>query len=231
MERLQQGLPAEQSTCEQGSRSPAGPRRLGTATRISASLSRRLSAFFGSASDQDPKAAKFAVLIPGPGMFVNVQLVSRVMIAPPPKTPPISACVPLCAIFLGEPSVYKPQFRPKRKRSRSPAGPRRLRNSDTHERIAVPRLSAFFESALDQGSKAAKFAVLILGHAGFPKRVKRSEGRDTTPHPKRPPFRPVSRCVRSCWQRRVCTHFHPQKRMWAVLQAIATRAFLPCGTH
>ena len=118
---------------------PAGPRRLGTATRISASLSRRLSAFFGSASDQDPKAAKFAVLIPGPGMFVNVQLVSRVMIAPPPKTPPISACVPLCAIFLGEPSVYKPQFRQKRKRSRSPAGPRRLRNSDTHERIAVPQ--------------------------------------------------------------------------------------------
>ena len=62
------------------------------------------------------------------------------------------------------------------------------RNSDTHERIAVPRLSAFFESALDQGSKAAKFAVLIPGHAGFPKRVKRSEGRDTTPHPKRPCF-------------------------------------------
>ena len=57
----------------------------------------------------------------------------------PPKTPPISACVPLCAIFLGEPSVYKPQFRQKRKRSRSPAGPRRLRNSDTHERIAVPQ--------------------------------------------------------------------------------------------
>ena len=46
----------------------------------------------------------------------------------------------------------------------------------------------FFESTLDQGSKAAKFAVLIPGHAGFPKRVKRSEGRDTTPHPKRPCF-------------------------------------------
>ena len=139
MERLQQGLPAEQSTCEQGSRSPAGPRRLGTATRISTSLFRRLSAFFWSTPGQDPKAAKYAVLTPGPGMFVNVQLVSRVMIAPPPKTPPISACVPLCAIFLGEPSVYKPQFRQKRKRSRSPAGPRRLRNSDTHERIAVPQ--------------------------------------------------------------------------------------------
>ena len=48
-----------------GSRSPAGPRRLGTATRISASLSRRLSAFFGSTPDQDPKAAKFAVLTSG----------------------------------------------------------------------------------------------------------------------------------------------------------------------
>ena len=36
----------------------------GTATRISASLLRRLSAFFRSVSDQDPKAAKFAVLPP-----------------------------------------------------------------------------------------------------------------------------------------------------------------------
>ena len=41
-----------------GSRSPAGPRRLGTATRMSASLSRRLSAFFGSTPDQDPRTGK-----------------------------------------------------------------------------------------------------------------------------------------------------------------------------
>ena len=54
-----------------GSRSPAGPRRLGTATRMSASLFRRLSAFFGSAPDQGPKAAKFAVLIPGRAGFPN----------------------------------------------------------------------------------------------------------------------------------------------------------------
>ena len=54
-----------------GSRSPAGPRRLGTATRISASLLRRLSAFFRSVSDQDPKAAKFAVLPPGHAGFPN----------------------------------------------------------------------------------------------------------------------------------------------------------------
>ena len=69
------------------SRSPAGPRRLGTATRMSASLSRRLSAFFESTSNQDPKAAKYAVLIPGPGMFVNVRNAPRVVIAAPSGRP------------------------------------------------------------------------------------------------------------------------------------------------
>ena len=43
------------------------------------------------------------------------------------------------------------------------------------------RLSAFFRSVSDQDPKAAKFAVLNPGHAGFPKRVDRSEGSDTTP--------------------------------------------------
>ena len=87
-------------------RSPAGPRRLGTATRISASLFRRLSAFFGSTPGQDPKAAKYAVLTPGPGMFVNVRNAPRVVIAPPSETPPVSPCVPLCAILLRKASVY-----------------------------------------------------------------------------------------------------------------------------
>ena len=35
---------------------------------------------FGSTPGQDPKAAKYAVLIPGPGMFVNMQYVSGVVI-------------------------------------------------------------------------------------------------------------------------------------------------------
>ena len=87
-------------------RSPAGPRRLGTATRISASLFRRLSAFFGSTLGQDPKGAKYAVLIPGPGMLVNVRNTLRVVIPPPSETPPVSACKPLCAILLRKPSVY-----------------------------------------------------------------------------------------------------------------------------
>ena len=62
-----------------GLRSPAGPRRLGTATRISALLSRRLSVFFVSTPGQGPKAAKYAVLAPGPGMFVNVRNAPRVV--------------------------------------------------------------------------------------------------------------------------------------------------------
>ena len=78
----------------------------GTATRISASLFRRLSAFFESTLDQAPKAAKLAVLIPGPGMLVNVRNAPRVVIPPPSETPPVSACKPLCAILLRKPSVY-----------------------------------------------------------------------------------------------------------------------------
>ena len=83
------------------SRSPAGPRRLGTATRISASLLRRLSAFFWSIPGQDPKAAKFSVLTPGHAGFPK-----RVVIAPPSETPRVSPCEPLCAILLRKPSVY-----------------------------------------------------------------------------------------------------------------------------
>ena len=82
-----------------GLRSPAGPRRLGTATRISASLSRRLSAFFKSASDQDPKAAKFAVLTPGHAGFPNVRNAPRVVIAAPSETPLFRRVSRLCAIL------------------------------------------------------------------------------------------------------------------------------------
>ena len=88
------------------SRSPAGPRRLGTATRISTSLFRRLSAFFESTPSQDPKAAKFAVLIPGHAGFPNRVKRSEGSDSGPVRRAPVSACVPLCAIFLGKPSVY-----------------------------------------------------------------------------------------------------------------------------
>ena len=50
------------------------------------------------------------------------------------------------------------------------------------------RLSAFFGSALDQDLKAAKYAVLTLGCAGFPNRAKRSEGNDSAPVQNAPCF-------------------------------------------
>ena len=43
------------------------------------------------------------------------------------------------------------------------------------------RLFAFFGSTLDPDLKGAKYAVLPPDHAGVPKRVKQSEGSDTTP--------------------------------------------------
>ena len=90
-----------------GSRSPAGPRRLGTATSMNASLSRRLSAFFGSTPDQGPKAAKFAVLTPGRAGFPNRAKRSEGSdTTPPSETPPVSPCEPLCAILLVKARVY-----------------------------------------------------------------------------------------------------------------------------
>ena len=77
--------------------------------------------------------------------------------------------------------AYKPQFRQKQKRSRSPAGPRRLGTATRISASLLRRLSAFFGSVSDQDPKAAKYAVLIPGHAGFPKRVVRSEGSNSAP--------------------------------------------------
>ena len=89
-----------------GSRSPAGPRRLGTETRMSASLFRRLSAFFGSTSDQGPKAAKYVVLTPGPTGFPNRAKRSEGSGSAPIQNAPVSPCEPLCAILLVKASVY-----------------------------------------------------------------------------------------------------------------------------
>ena len=79
-----------------GSRSPEGPRRLGTATRISASLSRRLSAFFWSTPGQDPKAAKFAVLTPGHAGFPKRAERSEGRDSTPSKTPLFRRVSRLC---------------------------------------------------------------------------------------------------------------------------------------
>ena len=67
----------------------------GAATRISASLFRRLSVFFGSAPDQAPKAAKCAVLIPGRAGFPNRAKRSEGSNSAPIRNAP---CFGVCAI-------------------------------------------------------------------------------------------------------------------------------------
>ena len=177
----------------------------GTATRISTSLSRRLSAFFGSTPDQGPKAAKFAVLIPDPGMFVNVQLVSRVMIAPHPKRPPVSACKPLCAILLAKASVY-PLSPVKANVGRLCEKLKNAMKSGLEQRCGGS-FAGFFSSAGVEGSQRTGKCMYIKARWN-----KRDFAGSTKPHCDRrregPPFRRVSRCVRFFSERRVCTHFH-----------------------
>ena len=78
-------------------RSPAGPRRLGTATRMSASLFRRLSAFLESTLGQDPKGAKYAVLPSGHAGFSDRAKRSEGRDSAPIQSTPVSPCEPLCA--------------------------------------------------------------------------------------------------------------------------------------
>ena len=88
------------------SRSPAGPRRLRNSDTHERVAVPKALCSLREPPGQGPKAAKYAVLAPGPGMFVNVRNAPRVVIPPPSETPPVSACKPLCAILLRKPSVY-----------------------------------------------------------------------------------------------------------------------------
>ena len=89
-----------------GSRSPAGPRRLGTATRISASLSRRLSAFFESTSRPRSQSGKVRRSDTRPGDVRKRAVRVEGSDSGPVRKAPVSACKPLCAIFLRKPRVY-----------------------------------------------------------------------------------------------------------------------------
>ena len=89
-----------------GSRSPAGPRRLGTATRISASLFRRLSASFGSTSRPRSQSGKVRRSDTRPGDVRKRAVRVEGSDSGPVRKAPVSACKPLCAILLAKASVY-----------------------------------------------------------------------------------------------------------------------------
>ena len=76
-----------------------------------------------------------------------------------------------------------------------PSGAATPRNSDAHERIAVPQALCVLRERPDQGLKAAKFAVLTPGPGMFVN--VRNAPRVVIAAPSgRPLFRRVSRCVR-----------------------------------
>ena len=77
--------------------------------------------------------------------------------------------------------MYKPQFRQKRKRSRSPAGPRRLRNSDAHKRIAVPKALCVLQERLRPRPKSDKVCRSDTRPGDIRERAARIEGSDSGP--------------------------------------------------
>ena len=77
--------------------------------------------------------------------------------------------------------VYKSQFRQKQKRSRSPAGPRRLRDSDAHKRIAVPKAFCVLWEHPRPSPKSGKTCRSDTRPGDVGERAERSESSDTTP--------------------------------------------------
>ena len=138
---------------------------------MSASLFRRLSAFFEIPLDQDPKAAKFAVLTPGHAGFPDRA-----------KRSEGSDTTHASHTRKGhERMAYKPQFRQKKKDHAAQRGRDAYGTATRISTSLSRRLFVSFRSASDQDPKAAKFAVLPPGHAGFLKRAKQSEGSNSAP--------------------------------------------------
>ena len=81
----------------------------GTATRISASLSRRLSAFFESTSRPRSQSGKVRRSDTRPGDVRERAVRVEGSDSGPVRKAPVSPCDPLCAILLAKASVYPPQ--------------------------------------------------------------------------------------------------------------------------
>ena len=80
------------------------------------------------------------------------------------------------------------------KRSRSPAGPRRLRDSDTHKRIAVPKAFYVLLEYIRPRPKSGKVRRSDTRPGDFRERAVRVEGSDSGPVRKAP----VSPCEPLC---------------------------------
>ena len=103
----------------------------------------------------------------------------------------------------------------RRKRITQPSGAATPRNSDTHKRIAVPKALCVLWEHPRPRPKSGKVRRSDTRPGDVRERAERSEGSDSTPSE----TLPVSACKPLCailLAKASCTHFHPQKRMWAV---------------
>ena len=66
-------------------------------------------------------------------------------------------------------------------KSRSPAGPRRLRNSDAHKRITAPKAFCILQECLRPSPKSGKTCRSDTRPGDVGERAERSESSDTTP--------------------------------------------------
>ena len=120
-------------------RSPAGPRRLGTATRISASLFRRLSAFFESTSRPRPKSGKVRRSDTRPGdVRERAARVEGNDSAPTQNATYFGVCALVCD-FSRRAECVQAAISTEVKKITQPSGAAMPRDSDAHERIAVPK--------------------------------------------------------------------------------------------
>ena len=77
-----------------------------------------------------------------------------------------------------------------------PCGAAAPRNRDAHGARLRSEGSLLLSDVPSVHAKMAKYALLTAARAEVPDRAAHDEGSDSAPHPKRPLFRPVSRCVR-----------------------------------
>lgn len=91
-----------------------------------------------------------------------------------------------------------------RTRITQPSGAAAPRNSDAHKRIAVPQALFVLRAHTRPRPKSGKACRSDTRAGDVCERAERSEGSDTTPHPKHHLFRRVCPCVRFFERRRVC---------------------------
>ena len=175
-------------------RSPAGPRRLGTATRISASLFRRLSAFFESTSRPRPKSGKVCRSDTRPGdVRERAARVEGNDSAPTQNATYFGVCTLVCD-FSRRAECVQAAISTETEKITQPNGAAAPRNSDTHKRIAVPKAFYVLLEYIRPRPKSGKVRRSDTRPGDFRERAVRVEGSDSGPVRKAP----VSPCEPLC---------------------------------